>query len=127
MASLSRPYPLNFLKAVFNKIYLVHSWILCPKWGYSNFSASVEFLSLISVDYNYHCVKRVRIRSYSGPNAGKYHAVYTAILTEIHYKTCHAVTHLFFISLVTSVSFDIICSLKIVYSSWSKNIFWLEF
>ena len=26
--------PSNFLKAVFHKIYLVHSWILCPKWYY---------------------------------------------------------------------------------------------
>ena len=25
-----RPYRLTFLKAVFHKFYLVHSWILCP-------------------------------------------------------------------------------------------------
>ena len=24
--------PSNFLKAVFHKFYLVHSWILCPIW-----------------------------------------------------------------------------------------------
>ena len=26
-----RSYPLNFFKAVFQKVYLVHSWILCHK------------------------------------------------------------------------------------------------
>ena len=30
MVCLSRPYPCNFLKAVFHKFYLVYSWILCP-------------------------------------------------------------------------------------------------
>ena len=29
MICLNRPYPFNFLKAVFHKIYLVHSRILC--------------------------------------------------------------------------------------------------
>ena len=28
--------PSNFLKAVFHKFYLVHSWILCFKWFYIN-------------------------------------------------------------------------------------------
>ena len=30
--------PSNFLKAVFHKFYLVHSWILCPKCSYSSYS-----------------------------------------------------------------------------------------
>ena len=29
----SRPYHFRFLKAVFHKFYLVHSWILCPIYG----------------------------------------------------------------------------------------------
>ena len=29
---LSRPITSNFLKAVFHKFHLVHSWILCPIW-----------------------------------------------------------------------------------------------
>ena len=33
---LSRLYPLpsNFLKTVFHKFHLVHSWILCPIWSF---------------------------------------------------------------------------------------------
>ena len=30
------PYSFNFLKAVFHKFYLVHSWILCPIIYYPN-------------------------------------------------------------------------------------------
>ena len=30
MVCMSRPYHFNFLKTVFHKFYLVHSWILCP-------------------------------------------------------------------------------------------------
>ena len=29
----SRPYPFEFLKAVFHKFYLVHSWYLCSKYS----------------------------------------------------------------------------------------------
>ena len=34
----------NFLKAVFHKFYLVHSWILCPIWTskYQLFKKSIE-------------------------------------------------------------------------------------
>ena len=31
----------NFLKAVFHKFYLVHSWILCPKWAFVLFVTAV--------------------------------------------------------------------------------------
>ena len=29
-SAYTRPYPFKFLKTVFHKFYLVHSWILCP-------------------------------------------------------------------------------------------------
>ena len=30
---LSKPYHFKFLKALFHRFYLVHSWILCPIWS----------------------------------------------------------------------------------------------
>ena len=49
--------PKNFLKAVFHKFYLVHSWILCPKYctqyllkvnkGHHNFILSKSLKSLV--------------------------------------------------------------------------------
>ena len=35
----------NFLKAVFHKFYLVHSWILSPKYRNSNSIESRKFLA----------------------------------------------------------------------------------
>ena len=42
MVCLRRPYHFNFLKAVFHKLYLVHSWILCPIW---NIGVNFQFLN----------------------------------------------------------------------------------
>ena len=39
------PYPFTFLKAVFHKIYLVHSWILFPIYGWKIYGRLV-FLNL---------------------------------------------------------------------------------
>ena len=42
--------PSNFLKAAFNKFYLVHSWILCPifpfddTWNILILNAAIDYL-----------------------------------------------------------------------------------
>ena len=43
MVCLSRPYPF-FLKAVFRKFYLVHSWVPCPKYACVN-AAYQDFIN----------------------------------------------------------------------------------
>ena len=48
---LNKVFPSKFLKAVFHKIYLVHSWILCPKYHLlvtcnTNITAKFEDLNM---------------------------------------------------------------------------------
>ena len=45
---LSRPCPFKFLKAIFHKFYLVHSWILCAIWEFSEGSHWSDYPSVIT-------------------------------------------------------------------------------
>ena len=44
------------LKAMFHKIYLVHSWLLCPKWVNE---VNQQYTSLNYTDMNQQIIKRL--------------------------------------------------------------------
>ena len=47
MVCLSRPYPSSFLKPVFHKFYLVHSWKICPISSFGHFYYECIFYNFV--------------------------------------------------------------------------------
>ena len=43
----------NFLQAVFHKVYLIHSWILCPIWYINPSHATIIFLYTLKTSDNF--------------------------------------------------------------------------
>ena len=50
----SRSYPFNYLTTVFQKFYLVHSWILCPicNPSFLGFSVSMSLSNLFLINFS---------------------------------------------------------------------------
>ena len=51
LKGLGRPYPVNFLKAVFHKFYLIHYWILCLIYWVSETGCIISALKVHSSDF----------------------------------------------------------------------------
>ena len=84
---IGRPWHFRFLKAVFHKFYLVHSWILCLRY---NIVHKIDFLQLrencqeiirifkTSLKFTLH-EKCSNMEFFSGPYLDTFHAVSKAV------------------------------------------------